>query len=142
MAIAYLEKIKLQYCCKRSCRDIVMIHLVRCICFCVTHFNIDIVAKHLPEKDNIVADKLSRNNTDQVFLMCRTIKPIPQMILVIPTLSKLLKETLSLVIRTEKSTSSYDLPLHTPFHFFIVTVCITTTHNHYHYTQPYVRVCT
>ena len=39
----------------------------------VVYFDIEIMAKHLPGSDNLVADKLSRNDTDQV---CRVAMPV------------------------------------------------------------------
>ena len=52
---------------KGSCRDVAVVYLLRCT-YVVFVFNIEIVAKHLPGIDNLVADKLSRNSTDQMFL--------------------------------------------------------------------------
>jgi len=45
---------------KISCREAVVIHLLWCMWFFVAHFDIKlVVAKHLPGKDNTIADLLS-----------------------------------------------------------------------------------
>ena len=50
---------------KGSYREAVVMHLLRCIWFFVAHFDIRVVAKHLPGKDNVMADGLSRNDTTE-----------------------------------------------------------------------------
>ena len=106
---------------KGSCRGEVVMYLLRCTWFFVAHYDIKIVAKHLPGSDNLVADKLSRNDTDQVFLPRAGLSclptPLPSTILQMispkgldwlsPQFHKLLKETLSLVTKVAESTSSY-----------------------------------
>ena len=45
----------------RSCRDQKMMHLVRCLFFLEAWFEFELVAAHLPGRDNLLADDLSRN---------------------------------------------------------------------------------
>ena len=52
---------------KGSSKDILAMHLLRCLWFFVTHFNIVISSTHLPGVTNITADHLSRNNLPQTF---------------------------------------------------------------------------
>ena len=47
--------------CKRSCRDQGMMHLIRCLFFLEAWFGFELVAMHLPGRDNMLADDLSRN---------------------------------------------------------------------------------
>ena len=105
---------------KGACKDILVMHLLRCMWFFVAHFDISIMAKHLPGKDNTAADKLSRNNTDQMFLSQAGLSslptPLPPAIHRIispkgpdwlsPHFQKLIKETLVLVTRAETFSSS------------------------------------
>ena len=37
-------------------------HLIRCLTFFLSHFNVILFAEHLPGKDNVAADGLSRDN--------------------------------------------------------------------------------
>ena len=104
---------------KGACRDRVVMHLLRCMWFFVAHFDINIVAKHLPGKDNIAADKLSRNNTDQTFLSQAGLSslptPLPPTVHQIispkgldwlsPHFQTLLKKTLALVTRVAQFSS-------------------------------------
>ena len=50
---------------KGSCREAMVMHLLRCMWFFVAQFDIRVVAEHLPGKDNIIANQLSRNNITQ-----------------------------------------------------------------------------
>ena len=45
----------------RSCRDTSMMHLLRCLFFLEAHYQFHIVAVHVPGKDNVWADDLSRD---------------------------------------------------------------------------------
>ena len=47
--------------CKRLCRDQDLIHLIRCLFFLEAWFGFELVAMHLPGRDNMLADDLSRN---------------------------------------------------------------------------------
>ena len=47
---------------KRSCRDQDMMHLIRCLFFLEAWFNFELVAGHLPGRENGLADDLSRNH--------------------------------------------------------------------------------
>ena len=104
---------------KGACRERVVMHLLRCMWFFVAHFDINIVAKHLPGKDNTAADKLSRNNTDKAFLLQAGLSslptPLPPTVHQIispkgldwlsPHFQTLLKKTLVLVTRVAKFSS-------------------------------------
>ena len=46
----------------RSCRDSAMMHLLRCLFFFEAHYQFYIVAVHVPGKDNVLADDLSRDH--------------------------------------------------------------------------------
>ena len=46
---------------RRSCRDRGMMHLVRCLFFLEAWHNFELVATHLPGRENMLADDLSRN---------------------------------------------------------------------------------
>lgn len=46
---------------KRSCRDRDMMRLVRCLFFLEARFGFELVAAHLPGRENMLADDLSRN---------------------------------------------------------------------------------
>ena len=45
----------------RSCRDTSMMHLLRCLFFLEAHYQFHIVAVHVPGKDNVWSDDLSRD---------------------------------------------------------------------------------
>ena len=45
-----------------SCQDQMLMHLMRCLIFFAAYFQTDVMAAHVPGKDNIAADALSRNN--------------------------------------------------------------------------------
>lgn len=53
----------------RSVRDPMLMHLLRCLFFFEAHFNFDHTAAHIPGKDNIAADALSRNRAPEFFGM-------------------------------------------------------------------------
>ena len=105
---------------KGSCTDAAVMYLLRWMWFFVAHFDITIVAKHLPRVDNLVADKLSRNSADQTFLSSAGLScvptPLPFSILQMispkgldclsPHFHKLLEETPSLVTKIMESTAA------------------------------------
>ena len=41
---------------KGSCREAVVMHLLRCMWFFVAQFDIRVVAEHLPGKEDVIAD--------------------------------------------------------------------------------------
>ena len=47
--------------CGRSCRDRPMMHLIRCLFFFEAWFDLELLATHLPGRENMLADDLSRN---------------------------------------------------------------------------------
>jgi len=51
---------------KGSCREAVVMHLLRCMWFFVAHFDIRVVAEHLAGKDNTIADQISGNDITQM----------------------------------------------------------------------------
>ena len=51
----------------RLVRDSCMMHLLRCLFFFEAHFSFEHVAKHIPGKDNMAADALSRNRLVEFF---------------------------------------------------------------------------
>ena len=52
---------------KRSCRDQAMMHLIRCLFFLEAWYGFELVAAHLPGRENMLADDFSRNRLS-VFL--------------------------------------------------------------------------
>ena len=46
---------------RRSCRDQDMMHLIRCLFFLEAWFGFEVEAVHLPGRENMLADNLSRN---------------------------------------------------------------------------------
>ena len=63
-------------------KDRLAMHLVRCLFFFSAHFNIFLVAQHLPGRENVAADALSRDNLplfyQQVPSASRHPTPIPE----------------------------------------------------------------
>lgn len=51
----------------RSVRDPCLMHMLRCLFFFEAHFNFDHTATHIPGKDNVAADALSRNRAPEFF---------------------------------------------------------------------------
>jgi len=98
---------------KGSCREAVVMHLLRCMWFFVAHFDIRVVAEHLPGKDNTIADQISRNDITQMrriqagLSRWPTLVPTPILHMISPRgpdwvslhFCKLLKETLLVVDR-------------------------------------------
>ena len=50
---------------KGSSKEIMVMHLLRCLWFFSAHFNIQISACHIPGTSNTAADQLSRNRTSE-----------------------------------------------------------------------------
>ena len=50
------------------CKDPAMAHMLRCLFFAEAMFSVRLVARHIPGRDNIAADSVSRNNLDRLFL--------------------------------------------------------------------------
>ena len=46
----------------RLCRDNAMMHLLRCLFFFEAHYQFQVVAVHVPGKENVLADDLSRDH--------------------------------------------------------------------------------
>ena len=63
-------------------KDALAMHLMRCLFFFRAHFNLSIYAAHIPGKDNIAADSLSRDNVplfrQQVQHAAAQATPLPQ----------------------------------------------------------------
>ena len=66
---------------QKYARDTLLMHMIRCLFFVCAKFNINLVAKHTPGRDNALADALSRNNLplffSQVPSACSVPTPIP-----------------------------------------------------------------
>lgn len=63
---------------RRSARNNHLVHLLRCLFFFEAHFSFSFRAEHLPGKDNIAADALSRNNLSHFFSIYPQACPAPQ----------------------------------------------------------------
>ena len=62
---------------KRSCRDAGMMHLVRCLFFLEAWHSFELVAAHLPGRENMLADDLSRNRLSAFLSKARCPDPLP-----------------------------------------------------------------
>ena len=62
---------------KRSCRDAGMMHLVRCLFFLEAWHSFELVAAHLPGRENMLADDLSRNRLSAFLSKARFPDPLP-----------------------------------------------------------------
>ena len=63
--------------CSRSCRDPLMMHLVRCLFFLEAWFSFELVAVHLPGRENMLADDLSRNRLSAFLSKAPSANPAP-----------------------------------------------------------------
>ena len=61
----------------RSCRDPAMMRLVRCLFFLEAWFDFELVAAHLPGRDNMLADDLSRNRLSNFLSKAQSPDPVP-----------------------------------------------------------------
>ena len=52
-------------------------HLLRSLFFVKAYFDLDLRAVHIPGKDNVVADAISRDDLPTVFSQVPTISPMP-----------------------------------------------------------------
>lgn len=62
---------------KRSCRDQDMMHLIRCLFFLEAWFGFELVADHLPGRENMLADYLSRNRLSAFLSKAPSPTPAP-----------------------------------------------------------------
>ena len=66
-------------------KDKLAMHLIRCLFFFLAHFNVFLFAQHLPGRDNVAADALSRDNLplfhQQVRQAASSPTPIPDELL-------------------------------------------------------------
>jgi hypothetical protein len=66
---------------QRYAKDALLMHMIRCLFFVCAKFDVNLVAKHTPGKDNVLADALSRGNLpfflSQVPHACTSPTPIP-----------------------------------------------------------------
>ena len=58
-------------------KDRLAMHLVRCLFFFSAHFNIFLVAQHLPGRENVAADALSRDNLPLFYQQVPSATPHP-----------------------------------------------------------------
>jgi len=58
---------------KGSSKDKFVMHLLRCLSFFITHFDIYITATYLPGAINVMADHLSSGNFSQAFQVTPTL---------------------------------------------------------------------
>ena len=63
--------------CKRSCRDQSMMHLIRCLFFLEAWFCFEMIATHLPGRENMLADDLSRNRLSAFLSKAPSADPAP-----------------------------------------------------------------
>ena len=50
-----------------ACKDQMLMQLMRCLHFFAAHYQLRVTATHIPGKDNVAADALSRDNLSQFF---------------------------------------------------------------------------
>ena len=62
---------------RRSCRDTGMMHLVRCLFFLEGWYDFELVAAHLPGRENMLADDLSRNRLSAFLSKVQSPDPQP-----------------------------------------------------------------
>ena len=64
------------------CRDTTLMHMLRCLFFMASHFNVTVQASHIPGVANIAADALSRNQFSRFLQVvpdaAQLPSPIPQ----------------------------------------------------------------
>ena len=96
---------------KGTSKDLMVMHLLRCLWFFQALFNINIRASHIPGVLNISADMLSRNQTEKFLLLypqsSRTPVPIPSPLLQMvsphkldwtsPSFLQYLKQTIAII---------------------------------------------
>ena len=75
-----------------SARDPLLMHLLRCLFFYAAHYEFSVTARHIPGKQNIGADAISRNNSS-LFLSSYpqanpTATPLPPALLELAVLSR------------------------------------------------------
>ena len=58
-------------------KDMLAMHLMRCLVFFRAHYNIFLFAEHIPGKNNIAADSLSRDNLPLFFQVCPLAARVP-----------------------------------------------------------------
>ena len=75
---------------RRSCRDKGMMRLVRCLFFLEAWFRFELVATHLPGRENMLADDLSRNRLSDFLSNAQS--PDPRPTVIPPGLRELLLE--------------------------------------------------
>ena len=61
----------------RTCRDQGMMHLIRCLFFFEARFGFELLATHLPGRENILADDLSRNRLSNFLSKAQSPEPAP-----------------------------------------------------------------
>ena len=63
--------------CKRSCRDHDLMHLIRCLFFLEAWFGFEMIATHLPGRENMLADDLSRDRLSAFLSKAPSANPTP-----------------------------------------------------------------
>ena len=61
----------------RQARDPHLLHLVRCLFFLEAHMQLQVVAMHIPGRENSMADDLSRNRLHSFFMQAPLMMPLP-----------------------------------------------------------------
>ena len=65
---------------RRSCRDQNMMHLIRCLVFLEAWFGFEVEAVHLPGRENMLADDLSRNRLSAFLSKALSPDPAPTLL--------------------------------------------------------------
>ena len=62
---------------RRTCRDKAMMHLIRCVIILEAWLGFEVVATHVPGRENMLADDFSRNNCSAFLSKARSAEPAP-----------------------------------------------------------------
>ena len=83
----------------KSSHDRLLMHMLRSIHFLCARYSIRVSAQHVPGVDNILADALSRNNTNKFFLSLPKADPLP---------TPVPEDLLDLVVGSQPDWTCYD----------------------------------